>query len=172
MKQNTNEKKGRRPLYETPEQLQAAVDEYFRKCEGVPVYDKNGVPVTKRNGRQRRAGEIPPTLTGLALFCGYKDRRTFTRQKNRSAAFNDVVLVARLRIEDYYEQALMDSDTFDGAAFMLSMAFGWRKRKAEEQETADVPKVRIINRAKKAENPKPAGSENAAAHDLRIDLLN
>lgn len=92
-------KKGRRPLYETPEQLQAAVDRYFQSIAGVPVYDKKGVPVLKRNGEQLRAGEVPPTLTGLALFCGYKDRRTFTRQKNRSAAFNDVVLVARLRIE-------------------------------------------------------------------------
>jgi hypothetical protein len=170
MKQNTNEKKGRRPLYETPEQLQAAVDEYFRKCEGVPVDDKNGVPVTKRNGRQLRAEEVPPTLTGLALCCGYKNRETFTRQKNRSAAFNDVVLVARLRIADYYERALMDSDTFDGAAFMLSMAFGWRKRKAEEQEP---PKVVILNRTadqKKAAQESQDGS--TMAHDLRIDLMN
>lgn len=172
MKQEEKTNKGRQAFYKTPEELQAAVDRYFQSIAGVPVYDKKGVPVLKRNGEQRRAGEIPPTLTGLAMFCGYKDRRTFTRQKNRSAAFADVVLEARSRIEEYYERALFDADSFDGAAFMLSMGFGWRKKKAGEQEPAETPTVRIINRAQKAENPKPAVSENAAAHDLRIDLLN
>lgn len=172
MKQKTKKTTGRRPLYETPEQLQAAVDEYFRKCEGVPAYDKNGRPIIKQNGQQRRVGHIPPTLTGLALFCGYKNRETFTRQKDRSAAFNDVVLVARLRIENYYEQALADGDTFDGAAFMLSVAFGWRKRNAEEWGAAEGGRVRIVDRAEKDRKQKPAVSENTPAHDLRMDLLN
>lgn len=172
MKQDEKTSKGRQAFYKTPEELQAAVDRYFQSIAGVPVYDKKGVPVLKRNGEQRRAGEIPPTLTGLAVFCGYKDRRTFTRQKHRSADFADVVLKARTRIEEYYERALFDGDACAGAMFMLSMGFGWRKKKAGEQEPAETPTVRIINRAQKAENPKLAISENAAVHDLHIDLLN
>ena len=170
MKQKTT--KGRQAFYKTPEELQAAVDRYFHSIAGVPVYDTRGLPVMKRNGEQRRAGMTPPTLTGLARYCGYKDRRTFSRQAKRSADFADVVLLARLRIEDFWERALYDNDTYNGAVYMLSAGFGWGRKKAGEQEPAEMPQVRIINRAPKAENQKPAVSENAAAHDLRIDLLN
>ena len=127
MKQTKTTKKGRRPLYKSPEQLQIAVDKYFQGCEGTPIYYKNGLPVTLRNGRQYCAGEKPPTISGLSLFLGFKNRQQFTRQKARDAAFRDVVLEACLRIENYWEQALFDAHKCEGAMFMLSMCFGWRK---------------------------------------------
>lgn len=165
--------KGRRPLYETPEELQAAVDRYFTECEGMPVYDKKGLPVMRRDGRQHRAGETLPTLTGLALSCGFKDRRIFNRQKERSAAFCDVVLGARLRIEDYWEQALMYEDTYYGARYMLIAAFGWGR---QDCGTFTQPgKVRIVNRPPKNSDTGSAqasGGDPSIMSTTHIDLLN
>lgn len=165
--------KGRRPLYETPKELQAAVDKYFKSCEGVPVYDKKGLPVMRRDGRQLYAGATPPTLSGLALFCGYKDRRIFNRQKERSAAFCDVVLEARLRIEDYWEQALMYEDTHNGARHMLIAAFGWGRQDCGAPTQS--PKVRIVNRPPKDTgngSAQASGGDPSIMSTTHIDLLN
>ena len=159
--------RGRRPLYETPEQLQAAVDEYFKSCEGAPAYDKKGLPIMKRNGQQRIVGETPPTITGLALSCGFKDRRNFNRQKERSAAFADVVSLARLRIENYWEEALYDEETYRGARYMLRAAFGWGKQDCGTATPA--PTVRIVNRAP---NDSNTGSDPSVMSTTRGDLLN
>ena len=166
-------KLGRRPFYKTPEQLQAVVDGYFKSCEGVPAYDKNGLPVIGRDGRQRYVGATPPTITGLALFCGFKDRRTFNRQKERSAAFCDVVLAARLRIEDYWEQALMHDDTYYGARYMLVAAFGWKRQ--DLKKPTQMPEVRIVNRSSKNSSNNSAqgsGGDPSIMQAAHIDLLN
>ena len=157
-------KKGRPPLYETPEQLQAAVDEYFNMCRGVPLYDKHGYPVMKRNGRQIRKGETPPTISGLSYYLGFKNRKQFTRQKKRSAGFRDVVSLARLRVENYWEESLYDMDSYRGAAFMLSMCFGWRHKSAPRPVI-----VHIINHV-----PKPGSRrrESLIMHETHIELLN
>lgn len=162
---NTNKAKGRRPLYETPDELQAAVDKYFESCKGVPVYDKHGHPVVTRSGRQCYTGETPPTVSGLALFLGYKDRRTFTRQKYRNQDFCDVVETARSRIEEFYEAALYDAETFRGALFMLRMGFGWGRDQRGEV-TRPAP-VRIVNRA-----PKKGNADPSKMQGTHIDLLN
>lgn len=157
-------KKGRPPLYETPEQLQAAVDEYFKQCEGIPLFDKYGYPVMKRSGRQIRKGETPPTLAGLSFFLGFKNRKQFTRQKNRSAAFRDVVSLARLRVECFWEEALYDHDSYRGAAFMLSLCFGWRHKSAPQPVI-----VQIINRAPKAGSQRRG---SLVMQETSIELLN
>ena len=159
--------RGRPPKYKTPEQLQAAIDLYFDSCKGKPVFDAKGLPVTDRRGIQRRDGK-PPTVSGLSLALGFKDRNSFIRQKNRSLAFNDVVLMARSRIEEFWESALYDGDTRDGALFMLAMCFGWNRDGAENP--ADTPIVRIID--KPAEVLQDRTGEQMAAHILNIHLLN
>lgn len=32
---------GRPPIYETKEELQKRIDEYFRECEGIPFFDED-----------------------------------------------------------------------------------------------------------------------------------
>ena len=137
-------KRGRPPLYKTPEELQAAVDRYFESCKGVPAFDKDGMPITNRSGLQRYTGGKPPTLSGLALFLGYKNRQTFTRQKNRNEEFRDIVLTAHLRCEEFWERALMDESSYDGASFILLTAFGWSKKKIEDVTQPGI--VHIVNR--------------------------
>ena len=67
--------RGRPPKYKTPDALRAAVDRYFESCAGVPGTDADGLPVM--------IGEIPPTICGLSLALGFKDRRMFTEQRKR-----------------------------------------------------------------------------------------
>lgn len=157
-------KRGKQPLYKTPEDLQVAVDRYFKQCEGKPAYDKKGVPVTKRNGTMLRTGETCPTITGLATFLGYKDRRTFTRQRERSQAFFDVVEGAKLRIEDYWEQSLYDRESYQGARYMLCAAFGWRQ---EYGEFTQQPGIQIVNRVAKS-----SGNRSSAVQSTNMEMLN
>lgn len=148
-----NKAKGRPPLYETPEQLQTAVDKYFELCKGVPLYNKDGYPVVKRNGIQIRKGETPPTISGLSYYLGFRDRKQFTRQKSRGEGFRDVVLKARLRCEMFWEEALYDHITYKGATFMLSMCFGWGRDKCGN--VMQSAPVRIVICAPKKKQPKP-----------------
>ena len=165
-----NKKMGRPPFYKTPEELQAAVDRYFESCKGTPVFGADGLPVTTRTGAQKMAGEIPPTISGLSLALGFKDRHTFTEQGKRSAAFLEVVNIARLRVEAHNEARLFDPASYRGAAFILQACFGWGKEK--EPETPPAVAVNVI------EAP-PADTAAAAddpamlpAHGISIELLN
>ena len=173
MKQKTTQKNRRRYKYETPEELRAAVEKYFESCAGAPAFDKYGRPIMKRNGEQRRTGETPPTITGLSHFLGYKDRRSFYQQRDRGPEFDDIVLHTRSRIEEFYERALYDNDTYKGATFMLSMCFGWKKRDAEPPQ--DPATVNIINRPQKSimkSTENGSCGADPAARRLRIDLMN
>ena len=135
---------GRIPLYATPQDLQTAIDAYFDSCKGKPLFDRDGLPIADRNGIQRTDGH-PPTITGLALSLGFSSRHGLTRQKKRGQEFCDAVLTARTRIERFYEEALFSRRSYRGAAFMLSMCFGWRK----QNDDTGLPAVRIINRREK-----------------------
>ena len=137
-------------MYGTSEELQAAVDRYFDECRGVPAYDGDGIPIIKRNGQQLYVSEKPPTLSGIAHFLGYKDQRTFMRQKYRGSDFHDVVCEARLRIENFWEQALYDSASYYGAAHMLASCFHWRKESLDKAKQPDV----VIVRGKSGEGRK------------------
>ena len=162
---------GRRPLYKTPEEMQAAVDRYFKACEGVPAYDREGNPIIRR-GRQCYTGELPPTISGLSLFLGYKDRRTFTRQRERGQAFFDVVEGAKLRIENFWEQALYSDETYCGAVYMLRAAFGWGRQDFETQEEQGRARVRIIDRQPKGTGGTQAPGDMSIMSTTRGDLLN
>ncbi len=161
-------KRGRPALYETPEQLQAAVDQYFEGCEGELLYDKKGNPLTDRQGNQRRGGK-PPTVSGLSMALGFKDRQTFSRQRRRSLAFNDVVLEARSRIEEFWERALFNGDTYLGAVFMLVLCFGWNRSDTTDPQQIGGPIVRVINRPQ--EKPTDTSGEQMAVHSLNIKLM-
>ena len=123
---------GRPALFRTPEEMQAKIDEYFASqigpkaiiVDGKPLYDKHGQPVLE---------EIPPTVSGLALFLGFSDRTSFYEYKTR-AFFSDTVKRAITRIENYAERGVMTRDKPTGAIFWLKN-HGWR---AEEEKQVDV----------------------------------
>ena len=111
---------GRPPIYETPEQLQTAVDIYFSTVEG------------------------PITVTGLALSLGFCDRQSlYDYEKNDQ--FSCIIKTARLKVENSYEKNLSASNP-TGSIFALKN-MGW-KDKTETGFTnnngEDVAPVQII----------------------------
>ena len=123
---------GRPALFRTPEEMQAKIDEYFAFqigpkiiiVDGKPLYDKHGQPVLQ---------EIPPTVSGLALFLGFSDRTSLYEYKSR-AGFSDTVKRAITRIENYAENGVMTRDKPTGPIFWLKN-HGWG---AEEQKKVEV----------------------------------
>jgi len=105
---------GRPPYYNTPEEFEAAVANYF---DHPPM-------------RQRIVGGVPydipvPTITGLALHLGFESRQSFYDYEQRDG-FSYIVKKARTKIESHYEELLQDGGGA-GAIFALKQ-FGWKDR--------------------------------------------
>jgi hypothetical protein len=114
---------GHLPFYDTPEDLQIAIDDYF----------KNGV--TKRTvivGRKenQQAIVVPvPTISGLCYHLGFASRQSFYDYEEK-ANFTYTVKRARLFIEKEYEEQLQTGNTV-GAIFALKN-MGWLDRQDHE----------------------------------------
>ena len=103
-------------MYVTPEQLQEKINEYFKK--GIAL---RKVIVGPANNRE--VVEIPvPTITGLALYCGFSDRVSFYDYEKREE-FSYTIKKARATMEQHYEE-LIQGSTPTGAIFALKN-FGW-----------------------------------------------
>ena len=99
--QKTNGKKhpgGRPRKYQNVEQLQAAIDSYFESTEKV-------------------------TITGLALHLGFNSRQSLINNEGYSEEFLDTIKRAKLRVESYYEERLVENNAA-GAIFALKN-FRW-----------------------------------------------
>lgn len=79
-------------LYETPQNLEDKVEEYF---QWIALQSK---------GRKPK----PPTMTGLARYLGFTSRSQFVNYRNKdNPLYEDVIAQARMRIEEYYEEELI-----------------------------------------------------------------
>ncbi|ACU61340.1 DNA-packaging protein [Chitinophaga pinensis] len=133
---------GRPPLYETPEELSAAVDAYFIYCEG-EFHIETEVTVKKKKGKSDNDEDDDqdvsthekkvwdrwpeaPTVTGLTLFLGFAHRQSLDDQEERGAEFSDIIKRGRLRVEHGYEKRLFH-DRPTGAIFALSN-MGWKNQ--------------------------------------------
>lgn len=97
--------------------------------DGEAVTDKYGIPVI--------VGAHPPTVTGLALWLGFKTRQSLLNYQHRSKAYNDILTEAKSRCEEYAESRLYDRDGVNGAKFSLTNNFrGWREKPAEDNAEA------------------------------------
>ena len=81
-------------------------------------------PKTK-NGQTAQTEEyiIQPTLSGLCLCLGIS-RQTWARYA-KEKGYRDAVQQARLRIETYLQDLLMQKNSSAGAKFSLEHNFGW-----------------------------------------------
>lgn len=112
---------GRPRMYTHTEELEANINEYFNYC-----YDN----------------KIKFTITGLTLFCGFSNRKSFYEYEQNSE-FTHAIKKARSLIEMHYELALQEAFP-QGAVFALKN-LGWN---AEEQiETTVKKKVKFVVRA-------------------------
>lgn len=90
---------GGRPLkYKTPEEMQTAIDTYFKTAE-------------------------KPTVCGLALELGFCDRSSILDYQAKNKFF-PTIKKAKMRIQKYYEEYLTGHNAA-GPIFALKN-FGWR----------------------------------------------
>lgn len=127
-------KMGRPLMYSTPEEMQVVIDKYFEECEGKPLLDKDGQPITDKYGEVILYGRKPPTVTGLALALGFNSRQALLNYQGREE-FNDTIVRAKARVEEYAETRLFDKDGANGAKFSLANNFeGWKEKKEIEAD--------------------------------------
>ena len=112
--------------YTSAAKMQEAVDAYFADCEGRPLTDENGNIVLNKNGTPVIVGAHPPTVTGLALWLGFKTRQSLLNYQHRSERYNEIITAAKSKCEEYAESRLYDRDGVSGAKFSLKNNFkGW-----------------------------------------------
>lgn len=128
---------GRKRAFETPEQLRAACDDYF-KAQECFVYDKWGKPLTDPETGEYIKSTKPLSIAGLGLHIGVA---TSTLRRYKAIAesgtvpyeFAEVVMEALQKIEAYAERRGYDKDGQRGSQFVLSAGFGWRTKKEESE---------------------------------------
>lgn len=137
--------RGEKAAFNSPEQLQTVVDEYFASCYSY-MYDKNGNLKYDKNGEPIKYQSRPFTVSGLALAIGVSTK-TLNRYctGNFDAEFDDdprvktykqILVKAKQKIESFAESRLYDKEGQLGARFVLDSSFGWctQKEQAEIQE--------------------------------------
>lgn len=118
---------GRPRIFETVEELDAAIYEYFNPQGTVDVQTKAGVeqvPTEKRNYIEK------PTITGLALALGFADKTTLYEYRDRKE-FSYSIKRAITMIEMYHEEGLSEGNVA-GRIFALKN-MGWRDKTEVEQ---------------------------------------
>ncbi len=133
--------------YQTAEEMSEAIEKYFKDCEGRPLTDENGDIVYSKNGNPVIVGTHPPTVTGLALWLGFKTRQSLLNYQARSKAFDDILTVAKSRCEEYAESRLYDRDGVNGAKFSLMNNFkGWKNNPSEDDSEAIEKLDRVLEK--------------------------
>lgn len=113
-----SENKGGRPRkYDTPEELEEAVENYFIQFEG--------------DGESLRRS---PTVAGLALHLGFESRQSIYDYAE-NGLFSYIIKKALLRFEDFHENAL-NNNNVTGHVFWLKN-HGW-KDKSEVDNTLNI----------------------------------
>lgn len=135
-------KVGAPPMYKTVEEMQKKIDEYFKACEGRVLTDDDGNVMLDKYSRPIVLDSRPLTVTGLALALGFNSRQALLNYQAKKE-FNDTILRAKARIEQYAEERLFDKDGANGAKFSLANNFdGWKEK---QQIEADVNSTLNIN---------------------------
>ncbi len=96
---------GRPRAYDSPEQMQTAIDSYFAHAEKL-------------------------TITGLALHLGFCTRHALLTYEGYSKEYYTTIKTAKLKIEQYYEEHLTDRNVA-GSIFALKN-FKWKDKTTTE----------------------------------------
>lgn len=126
-------KRGVKPFYNTPAEMQKKIDEYFEMCKGEPMLNPSGEPFLNKQGEIIYKGVHPPTVTGLALALGFTSRQALINYQGKKD-FVDTVTRAKMIIEQYCEERLFDKDGHKGAEFSLYHNFRWKNTAPAENE--------------------------------------
>ena len=139
-------------MYKSKEEIQEKIDKYFSDCEGEVLKDEEGNPILNKYGGVIIMGSKPPTITGLALALGFASRQALLNYQGKEE-FNDTIMRAKSRVEQYAEERLFDRDGSNGAQFSLKNNFkGWNVDKKEENQQGGIT---IVNNIPRPDNSKP-----------------
>ncbi len=106
---------GRPPKYESPEDLELAIEGYIKDCpDKRTCYTSEGVEYFIK----------VPTISGLAYFLGFESRQSMYDYENKDERFSYTIKRARLWMETHYER-LAQGKTPTGAIFALKN-MGWK----------------------------------------------
>jgi hypothetical protein len=112
-------KGGRPPRYATAQELDGKVQGYFD-----------------------RAGKRP-TLSGLAHYLGFESRQSMYDYEKRTEEFSYIIKKARLRVEEYYEELLVDDTVRPAGPIFALKQFGWADRHEVAGEGGGPVKIEI-----------------------------
>lgn len=113
---------GRPRQYETVEELEAVIEDYFESCwvdKITESTDKDGVCTMSTIRYQNR----PYTVTGLALHLNLTRKGLIDYQGREE--FSNTITRAKTKVEMGYEEALFAKNS-NGPAFGLKENFGWK----------------------------------------------
>lgn len=105
---------GRPPKYDTSEDMQHAIDDYFEYCY------TNGENIT---------------VSGLAYSLGFESRQSFY-DYGKNNQFSYIIKRCRLRLESYYESRVQGT-TPTGSIFVLKN-MGWKDEHTVHQDSKNV----------------------------------
>jgi hypothetical protein len=94
---------GRPPLYETPEEMQIGIDQYYAEC---------------------KENEEPLTVSGLAYTLGMSTETL--RAYGEKDGFSATVNKAKQKVERSIESGMMRGLNATGCIFNLKNNFGWK----------------------------------------------
>ena len=117
---------GRPRHYDTPEELQEAIDKYFIDIAGIKTAEVS--PDGTITEKWTRLPE-PATITGLALAIGFESRQSIYDYE-KEGDFSYIIKTARMRVECEYEKKL-SSTAPTGAIFALKN-MGWKDKSEQD----------------------------------------
>ena len=121
-----------RPLkYNTPEEMQAIIDQYFSDCaynRQVRAWIKLGK--LPEEERETLTDDCIPTVTGLALALDLT-RKSLISYEGKDE-FVNTVKKAKGRVEAFVEQRLMEGGQAAGPIFNLKNNFEWKDKTEQE----------------------------------------
>ena len=92
--------RGRPPAFDSVEEMEKLIEEYFIECKGKPLLDKEGEPMFDKWGHPIMINVEPPTVTGLALALGFNSRTSLFNYQGKEEFVNTITR-AKSIIEKY-----------------------------------------------------------------------
>jgi len=169
-------KMGRPKKFQSVEELEQMIQEYFESCFLPKTYEKRVVdidddgkevvsyvtsPVLNKHGEEVFYQIRPFTVTGLAIALDTtRDLLLDYEKRPENAEFSDTIKRAKQRIHNYAEEFLFNGKNVTGAIFNLKNNYGWvdktetdvtSKGKSIAPEVAKAKASDILGRGKQPE---------------------
>lgn len=150
--------RGRKPLYNTPEEMESAIEAYFTYIQGEKgereeeIFDPKNKKIKKELVEYWIRRPEPPTRTGLVLYLGFSSHSALQNYANRDIDFKAVTTRGMMRVEHGYEKDLRDRDATRGAQFALSN-MGWKNKQD----------VQALDKEGNPADPTPAAQINVTS---------